>query len=69
MTLQNPSAGDDRIRVPASVTVPANGSTTMRVSVSPGLPPHTVVQGWINLDGEGTNDLHFAYYAQVGTPQ
>ncbi len=63
------SSGDDRIRVPASVTVPANGSTTMRVSVSPAVPPHSVVQGWINLDGGDNNNLHFAYYAQVGTPQ
>jgi len=23
------------------------------------------VQGWVNLDGELENDLHFAYYAQV----
>ena len=63
------SAGDDRIRVPASITVPANGSTTLRVTVSPGVPVHSVVQGWINLDGDGNNDLHFAYYAQVGSPQ
>jgi subtilisin family serine protease len=58
------SAGDDRITVPASVTVPANGSTTMTVTVSSG--HGDVVQGWINLDGPGSNDLHFAYYAVVG---
>jgi lactocepin len=58
------SSGDDRITVPASVTVPANGSTTMTVTVS---SAHgDVVQGWINLDGPGSNDLHFAYYATVG---
>jgi len=58
------SSGDDRITVPASVTVPANGSTTMTVTVS---SAHgDVVQGWINLDGPGSNDLHFAYYAKVG---
>jgi subtilisin family serine protease len=57
-------AGDDRITVPASVTVPANGSTTMTVTVSSG--HGDVVQGWINLDGPGSNDLHFAYYAVVG---
>jgi minor extracellular serine protease Vpr len=62
------SAGDNRISVPATVTVPANGSTTLTVSVNPGLAGHTVVQGWINLDGAGNNDLHFAYYAQVGPP-
>jgi subtilisin family serine protease len=57
------SAGDDRITVPGSVTVPANGSTTVTVTVSTG--PGEVVQGWINLDGPGSNDLHFAYYAVV----
>jgi hypothetical protein len=58
------SAGDNRISVPNSVTVPANGSTTMNVTVN---STHgDVVQGWINLDGPGSNDLHFAYYAVVG---
>ena len=58
------SSGDNRIVVPPSVTVPANGSTTMTVTVS---AAHSdVVQGWINLDGPGSDDLHFAYYAIVG---
>jgi minor extracellular serine protease Vpr len=57
------TAGDNRITVPASVTVPANGSTTLTVSVS--APQGMTVQGWVNLDGEGDNDLHFAYYAHV----
>src|SRR5437667_588111 len=60
------SAGDTRINVPGSVTVPANGSTTLTVTVNTGQPSGTVVQGWINLDGPGSNDLHFAYYAIVG---
>jgi hypothetical protein len=55
--------GDDRITVPASVMVPANGSTTLTVTVS--AAQGTTAQGWINLDGEGDNDLHFAYYAAV----
>ena len=59
------SAGDDRITVPDSVTVPANGSTTLTVTVNAGHSLDTV-QGWINLDGPGSNDLHFAYYAVVG---
>src|SRR5438093_1629774 len=58
------TAGDDRITVPASVTVPANGSTTMTVTVNSG--HGDVVQCWINLDGDGGNDLHLAYYAIVG---
>jgi subtilisin family serine protease len=58
------SSGDDRITVPASVTVPANGSTTMTVTVD--AAQGNVAQGWINLDGPGSNDLHLAYYAIVG---
>jgi len=57
------SAGDPAITVPASVMVPANGSTTLTVTVS--AAQGTTVQGWVNLDGELDNDLHFAYYAQV----
>jgi hypothetical protein len=45
--------------------VPANGSTTLTVTVSAGQPHGTIVQGWVNLSG-GASDLHFAYYAQVG---
>src|SRR5205814_4840951 len=51
------SAGDDRVTVPASVTVPANGSTTMTVTVNGGHGSGEVIQGWINLDGPGSNDL------------
>ena len=57
------SAGDPAITVPASVMVPANGSTTLTVTVS--AAQGTTVQGWVNLDGELENDLHFAYYAHV----
>ena len=57
------TAGDNGITVPASVTVPANGSTTLTVTVAAGQGQN--VQGWIVLDGPGGNDLHFAYYAHV----
>ena len=57
------SSGDPAITVPASVTVPANGSTTLSVSVR--AAQGSTVQGWVNLDGDGSNDLHFAYYAHV----
>ena len=57
------SAGDPAITVPGSVMVPANGSATLTVTVS--APQGTTVQGWVNLDGAGNNDLHFAYYAHV----
>jgi hypothetical protein len=46
------------------VTVPANGSTSLTVTVN--ADHGDVVQGWINLDGPGSNDLHLAYYAVVG---
>lgn len=59
------SSGDNRITVPSSVTVPANGSATLTVTVNSGLPLSTVIQGWIDLNS-GSDDLHFAYYAQVG---
>jgi len=57
------SSPDLAITVPASVMVPANGSTTLTVTVS--APQGSAVQGWVNLDGELDNDLHFSYYAQV----
>jgi len=56
--------GDSRISFPASVTVPANGATTLSVSVNPGLASGTVVQGWITLTGP-SGPYHFAYYAVV----
>lgn len=62
------SAGDARITVPTTVTVPANGSTTLTVTVNAGLRPPDVVQGWIKLHGEGNNNLHFAYTAEIVPP-
>jgi minor extracellular serine protease Vpr len=59
------TSGDTRISFPASVTVPANGSTTLTVSVKSGLARGTVVQGWITLTGP-SGPYHFAYYAVVG---
>jgi minor extracellular serine protease Vpr len=61
------SAGDDRLTLPSSVTVPASGSATLTVTVNRKLTSGDVVQGWINLDGPGSNDLHAAYYAVVGS--
>ena len=59
------SSGDSRISVVPSFTVPALGSYDLTVTVNPG-NSNGVVQGWINLNGTGSNDLHFAYYAHVG---
>jgi minor extracellular serine protease Vpr len=58
------SSGDSRITTPTSVTVPANGTATLTVSVNPGLNGQTIL-GWINLDGPGSSDYHFAYSAYV----
>jgi subtilisin family serine protease len=59
------SSADSQISVVPSFSVPAGGSYNLTVTVNPN---HTngIVQGWINLDGGGSNDLHFAYYAHVG---
>jgi subtilisin family serine protease len=62
------SSGDSRITVPASVTVPANGSTTLTVTVNAGLTGPATVQGWIKLRGVGNNNLQFAYAAQIVPP-
>jgi subtilisin family serine protease len=56
--------GDSRISTPSSVTVPANGTATLTVSVNPGLPNGTVLQGWIQLTGGG-DTYQFGYWAQV----
>ena len=57
--------GDSRISVAPSFSVPAGGSYNLTVTVNPGHSNGAIVHGWISLDGPGSNDLHFAYYAQV----
>ena len=59
------SAGDSRISFPSSVTVPANGSTTITVWVNGGLAHGAVVQGWIQLTGTSST-YHLAYWAVAG---
>jgi subtilisin family serine protease len=56
---------DDRIATPTSITVAANGTAPLTLTVNAGLPNGSVVQGWITLDGPGDNDYHFAYWAEV----
>ena len=60
------TSGDSRISVPGSFSVPASGTYDLTITVMPGLAPGAIVQGWINLTGTGSNDLHLAYYAVVG---
>ena len=57
-------SGDPRISVVNSFSVPAGGSYDLTVTLNPG--SRGTVQGWINLNGAGSNDLHFAYFAHVG---
>jgi len=57
-------SGDPRISVVNSFSVPAGGSYDLTVTLNPG--SNGAVQGWIKLNGPGSNDLHFAYYAHVG---
>src|SRR4029434_3364303 len=59
------SSGDSRISVVPSFSVPAGGSYDLTVTINPA-HSNGVVQGWINLNGAGSNDLHFAYFAHVG---
>jgi hypothetical protein len=59
------TSGDARISYPSSVTVPANGSTTVTVQVNGGQSLGGVIQGWIDLSGT-SDSYHFAYYAVVG---
>jgi subtilisin family serine protease len=58
------SSGDSRITTPSSITVPANSSATLTISVNAGLANGTVAQGWIQLSGGG-DEYQVAYWAQV----
>jgi minor extracellular serine protease Vpr len=56
--------GDSRISTPTSVTVPANGTTTLTIRVAAGLAHSSRVQGWLDLTGGGQT-YQVAYWAQV----
>jgi minor extracellular serine protease Vpr len=57
--------GDDsRITTPASITVPANSSATLTITVNAGLANGTIAQGWVQLTGGG-DEYQVAYWAQV----
>jgi subtilisin family serine protease len=57
--------GDDsRITTPSSITVPANSSATLTITVNAGLANGTVAQGWVQLSGGG-DEYQVAYWAQV----
>ncbi|HEX2756856.1 MAG TPA: S8 family serine peptidase, partial [Candidatus Limnocylindrales bacterium] len=57
--------GDDsRITTPSSITVAANSSATLTITVNAGLANGTIAQGWIQLSGGG-DEYQVAYWAQV----
>lgn len=56
------TTGDSRVSVVPSFSVPPGGSYNLVVTANADRVKGEIVQGWINLDGPGTNDLHFAYY-------
>ena len=58
------SAGDSRITTPSTLTVPANGSATLTVTVNAGQARGSIAQGWITLIGGG-DEYQFAYWAQT----
>lgn len=58
------STGDSRITTPSSITVPANGTAKLTLSVNAGLPNGTVVQGWLHLS-DGGGEFQVAYWAQI----
>ena len=55
---------DIRVETPTLITVPANGSASLPISVAAGLPHGSVVQGWLKLTGGG-DEYQLAYWAQV----
>ena len=58
------SSGDSRITTPSSITVPANSSATLTITVNAGLANGTVAQGWIQLGGSG-DEYQVAYWVEV----
>lgn len=55
--------GDSRINTPSSITVPANGTATLTITVRAGLPSG-LIQGWLDLSGPA-GDYSLAYVAVV----
>ena len=55
--------GDSRIDTPSSITIPANGTATLTITVRAGLPSG-LIQGWLDLSG-AAGDYSLAYVAVV----
>jgi len=64
------SSGDNRITTPATITVPANGTANLRITVNANLARGTIVQGWLTFDAPGGEaselyEYQLAYWAMV----
>jgi minor extracellular serine protease Vpr len=60
------SSGDSGLTSPTSVTVPANGTADLTISVNANLAHGTIVQGWLTFNtGGGAYEYQVAYWAMV----
>jgi minor extracellular serine protease Vpr len=60
------SSGDNRITTPPAITVPANGTANLRITVNANLARGTIVQGWLTFNtGGGDYEYQLAYWAMV----
>ncbi len=59
------ASGDSRLSTPTSITVPANGTANLTISVNANVA-HTIVQGWLTFNaGGGDYEYQVAYWAMV----
>ena len=60
------SSGDSALSSPTSITVPANGTANLTISVNANLARGTIVQGWLTFNtGGGAYEYQVAYWAMV----
>jgi minor extracellular serine protease Vpr len=60
------ASGDSRISTPTSITVPANGTANLAISLNANLAHGTIAQGWLTFNtGGGDYEYQVAYWAMV----
>ncbi|MER3418038.1 MAG: hypothetical protein C4343_02775 [Chloroflexota bacterium] len=59
------STGDARISFPSTFTLGPGQTKNLTITVKPGLPLGSIVQGWIVLAGPGNLEYHLAYWAHI----
>jgi minor extracellular serine protease Vpr len=55
---------DSRVSTPTTITVGANSTANLTISVNAGLANGTIAQGWVSLSNAG-QESQFAYWAQI----